>query len=141
MKIRVWFIRTSLGSNVVYRFAVTQTVMKSEANVSMSELFPLQAYSFPLNSYISMLYLYIDLASCRQNKIAIIQGQSLPNKGQYGVLTHFTLKAFNKKNCRRKLFKYSIFYYHFFSEKISLGISCESSARQMNHMECQPYFL
>ena len=30
-----------------------------------------------------------------------------------------------------------LFFFFFFSEKLSLGISCESSAKQMIHMKCQ----
>ena len=37
-----------------------------------------------------------------------------------------------------KLLFYFIFFY--FSEKISLDISCESSAKQMSHMKCQDLF-
>ena len=39
------------------------------------------------------------------------------------------------RNCSRQ---HSNFYY--FSEKIRLGILCESSARQMIHMKCQALF-
>ena len=33
------------------------------------------------------------------------------------------------------------FYYYYYSQKISLDISCESSAKQMIHMKCQDFFL
>ena len=34
----------------------------------------------------------------------------------------------------------NIVFFYYFSEKIKLGISCESSARQMIHMKCQALF-
>ena len=57
----------------------------------------------------------------------------LNSGGKYGSL--LTLKA-PSKICSR----HSIFFFCYFSEKTSLDISCESSAKQMIHMKCQDLF-
>ena len=64
-------------------------------------------------------------------------GQTKPNIRENTILT----TKVPSKICSRRHFKIYLYIYLFiFSEKISVDISCESSARQMIHLKCQDLF-
>ena len=74
-----------------------------------------------------------------KKNILNLSAAELDHSDKVFLLFFLTLKAPSKICSRRHSF-FFYYYYYYFSEKTSLDISCESSAKQMIHMKCQDLF-